>query len=668
MFKRKHKKHKKKVAQVVEQEQKDFEEALELLVPSTLVETLPRDEIDTLAESKASFNNYYVEVGTQSRHRRYFTSQYIQKFGKYSNATMLDPFLIGEFGKGDTDICIHLKKLDDRATLDKLNRKIRGQESDLMMNDADSGRTMDVTEALRDTMSKRERIRQKIESNIQVSIQVLTSSNDIDDLNRYTNTMNRNVLNNDMMMGTPDGRQLKALKNMLPFTANPFIKEHCMALETTNVADLFLFGNGTLSHSDGIVLGDDHLGRPLYFDNFHKDMENYNMIIFGRSGAGKTFTTEVLTHRSAHIGLKTGIVDPKGDYRRFIKAMGCPYFDLSSPTGHRINIFDVDIEEHTDPEREGQLYVNIDEGVQGAKALIFRMIRVNEPENSSILTATARAMIDQTIRQLYTDRGITRDPNSIYDYHAAKANSEGALENGQDMNLTTPYKKMPQLSDFYEALRAKTNNGEAQTIAEVIFIYTRGGGSEVSSIFDTQSSTFNLSRAPIFGFGLSGLDEQMKKIGMFIATKWLSAKFARKNRHIPKRLIFDEAQEAMEDQETAAWLENQYRTMRFFNTSMCAITQGFEVFTRVDQGLGILKNSSTKIFLKQEAIDIDSVKHSFDLSEGEAQFLLYTAEKGLGIIRIDNESSIVKVRATPKEFQLFQTDPPRKRKQVPSTN
>lgn len=89
---------------------------------------------------------------------------------------------------------------------------------------------------------------------------------------------------------------------------------------------------------------------------------------------------------------------------------------------------------------------------------------------------------------------------------------------------------------------------------------------------------------------------------------------------------------------------------------MCAITQGFEVFLRLPQGMGILKNASTKFLLRQESIDISAVQDRFSLSEGEAEFLL-TASKGYGIVKVNNDASIFYGDVTESEYNMFTSDP-----------
>lgn len=130
----------------------------------------------------------------------------------------------------------------------------------------------------------------------------------------------------------------------------------------------------------------------------------------------------------------------------------------------------------------------------------------------------------------------------------------------------------------------------------------------------------------------------------------------KKDRTQKKRIVVDESQLMMEEEEEAKWLENSYRRGRKLNVSMCAVTQGFEVFLRKPEGMGILKNAPTKLLLRQEAIDIEAVQGKFNLASGEAAFLL-KANSGVGILKVDEESTIVQMQATDNEYWLYTTNP-----------
>ena len=612
---------------------------VDFLAPTLIKETSPND----LTAEGVKIGDYYVEIGGTTEFVRYYRNFYAEITGGSTYAGMFDNLYKGDFGQGaleaDIDIGIHIDPVDTSTELDNVASRIRAIKSDMYREMPDEKRDK-LKDELHDLSERQRRLRQNIEKAFRASIQILISSNDLKSLKRFSNLVIRRFAGNQIILRSPDGNQLDAFFNMTPLKDTATYKEHTFSYETSNIADMFPFGNGKISHTDGIIWGRDNLGRPIFYNAWDHTLMNRNAVIMGGSGAGKTNAALRLIHHDTFRGVRHAIICPKGDYRRYIEEMGCPYIDLSEDSPHNINFFDVDIEEHIT--RDGIIKrVNIESTVAAARAIIYRMIRLLD---DNVLTGIVKTRIDKKIRGLYRTAGITSDPESIFDVN----------KNEGKVSISPKLKRMPQIGDLYTEL---LKDDETKIIAELLKNFTRHGDSPTEAIFDCQS-TVKLQDTPLFGFGLADLDdERMKPLGLFIATKWLSTKFAHKDRHIQKRVVVDEAQIPMADDETARWLENEFRIVRFFNTSMVAITQGVEVFMRSTYGLGILKNAPTKLFLKQDSIDIKDMQEKFNLTAYEARFLIETAGEGLGILRINEERSIIQVIQSPYESMLFETDP-----------
>lgn len=601
--------------------------AEDMLAPSLIKEVKKGEEG---LSGKAT--DYWVEVGGTVQPVRYFRSFFAALTGNVSWAGMFDDLYAGDFGEGDCDTIIHVRPTESSRVQWNLSRKIAGIESDLL-TEHNSSRRSAMMQMLADLHEQQRRLRTNISKLYQVSIQVVASHTEAGSFQRFCGLLVKRFAGQSIILRAADARQLPALREATPLGREDIFKDTFRNMESDNVADLFPFGQGSISHRAGIVIGDDPQGRPIFFDNWYPLLPNYNMVIFGQSGAGKSVSIKLITSRSALWGIRTAIIDPELEYRPLVLGMGCPYIDLSPNSSHRINIFDVDAEE----DAEGNLLVNLDEAVYAVQAVVFRMIRQVDPEN---LNGQAKIRIGEQIRELYASFGITEDPESL-------------LVAAGDFEVGKKRRPMPTLSDLYQIMKA---DPATKAAANILRAFTQEGGSKAQSIFDGQS-TVELRDAPIVAFSLAGLEENIiKPLGTFVATKWVWERFGKKNRTQKKRIIVDEAQMMMDDPETAKWLENAFRRGRKLNVSMCAVTQGFEVFTRVAEGMGILKNAPTKILLRQDPMDIDAVQGRFDLSVGEAQFLL-TAPKGQGILRVDHEAAICFFRCTDREYAMFSTDP-----------
>ena len=542
---------------------------------------------------------------------------------------MLDPLFIPEGNEGDVDVSLTFDPMDTNAEMRRLSVRDAKLRADLMLEETPS-RISEIQQELHDLGEQMSRLRVNAEKKFNVSMQVTYSAKDPDSLRKVGRSITKRMGSQGITFKTADTKQLEAWRHGLGVGDRSKFDGFTGEMETSNIADLFPFGYGGLSHRTGVILGFDHYNRPVFFDNWDRRLSNYNMVIFGRSGAGKSFGIKTITRRSAIAGIRTAIIEPEREYRNLLNAMKCPYIELSprSDNPSQLNIYDVEEEEND----EGRMEVNLEEAMQSVRAVLYKMIRMIDPE---ALTGQVKVAFHETLRQLYVDKfGITEDPSSLYETPSRK-------------------KQMPTLSDHYEIIK---EHPDLKEIAAIIRLYTRDYGNRQQSIFDGPS-TVDLKNPMAFAISVADLDEEMiKPIGNLVATKWTWERFAKKNPKQKKRLIVDEAQTFMAHDEEANWFENAYRRARKLNTGMCAVTQGFEVFMQKEQGMGILKNAPTKLLLRQEPIDIEAVQGRFALSEGEAKFLL-SASDGLGILKVDEESTIVQIHATSQEYWLYTTDP-----------
>jgi type IV secretory pathway VirB4 component len=484
------------------------------------------------------------------------------------------------------------------------------------------------------------------------AIQALASATDFSIFNRFCTMLVKNFAGRGIVLRPADGNQLSALLNMTPLDPGKLSYPFRNA-EASNLADWFPFGFGGIRHKSGIVIGEDNLGKLVFFNPWHPGNGNYNIVIFGRSGFGKSFLIKLMVARllvtpmatqAGYKDVRVAVIDPapEKEYRNLMYALGFPHIELAPSSKHRINMFDLYEEE----DEYGKAMVNIEETVKAVRAVVFRMIRGYDNKDE-VLTGSVKIKIEELIKKLYSDRGITGEPDDLYE----PAGTEGPV-----FHMERKKKTMPVLSELYDLMK---ENPELQKAADILKTFTGYGGSGSKSIFDCQSNV-DISMCQAFTFSVAGLDEDiLRPLGLFIATKWTWEIFGR-DRPVLKMIVTDESQLIMDKNvpELAGWMENAFRRSRKRNISMCSATQGFEVFLRVEQGLGVLKNSTTKILLKQDSIDIEAVQEKFNLSEGEAACTLLF-KRGQGIIKVDNDSALINIIHTPREYMMFTRLPPR---------
>lgn len=612
-------------------------EGIDFISPSIMKETMPKD----ISAEGMRMTDYAVEVGGTAEFTRYYRSFFAEIAAGNTWAGMLDSLVLGQFGEADMDLAIHIRPAANDRELEAIGRRISGLLSDIA-TERDFSKKEAMKDEIIDLKSRQSRIRRNVEKSYRVSIQAVASCSDWTQLRKFCNSLVKLFSGKSIVLRAADGRQLSSLLAVLPLSSSAVPKEHFLSFESSNVADLFPFGHGGISHRTGIILGRDSLRKPVWLDSDSPTLTNKHICVIGRSGAGKTYVIMVYVHQSLHIGRSGAILDWKGEYRDYMIAMNCPYIELSVHSKHRINIYDVDITELPD----GTRFVDIEEAANAVQAIVFKMISVYD---RSALTGEVQVFIGNSIRRQYADAGITSDVESLY---------VNGISEGGKFKMKKKMRRMPELNELQRMMENESDSKGIRYASELLKPFTKNGETPSYAIFDGQS-TFQVNNSPIFAIALNQLDKKiMRPIGLVVAERWITEKWAKRNIDISKFMIIEEAQNIFNDPDVGAvWAESAYREYRTTNTGIISVTQGLEVFTQSPAGIAAIKNSPVKIIGIQEKIDIESVQGKLDLTEGEADFLVRKATKGNIVLKVNNESTFVKVEATEFEHMLFTTDP-----------
>lgn len=608
-------------------------EAIDFMAPSVVKELLPTD-----ISEEAIVGEYMVEIGGTATFKRYYRSFFAEILSGNTWGGMLDELARGNFGDGDTDLAIHVRPASTDIELQELSRRLRGLLSDMSL-EGDPSKIDTMRDEIVDIKTRQKKLRMEIERSFKTSIQIIASSTELKSFKMYCNALVKRFAGKSIYLRPADGKQREALQTVLPIAPPQGVhKEHFVTLESSNLADLFPFAQGGITHKTGVILGLDGLGRPVFFDQWHPSLPNQHMILLGRSGAGKTYTTQIIMHRSMHIGRIVASVDWKGEHKDFFLLSGLPYIEFSEHSPNRINPYDVEVTADVD----GSRYVDIEVISNNVQALVFKMIGTYD---RNILTGRVKVFIGESIRQQYEEAGITQEPRSLYE----TAISSGSIS-------TSKKKPMPELGWLYLKMAASAIE-EVRQAAEILKPFTAHGSSPSYAIFDGQS-TVELKGYPGYGFALNRLDKDiMRPIGLAAIAIWLQENFAKADITQEKIIVIEEAQNIFDDPDVGGpFAETAYREFRSTNTGVCAVTQGLEVLSRSNAGIAAVKNSPIKIIGKQEAYDIEAIQGQLHLSEGEAAFLL-NAKTGQVILRIEDESDVVITQASEYEHMMFTTNP-----------
>jgi type IV secretory pathway VirB4 component len=357
----------------------------------------------------------------------------------------------------------------------------------------------------------------------------------------------------------------------------------------------------------GIMYGiNEHNDSLVIFDRFK--MENANMVIFAKSGAGKSYTVKLEVMRQLMFGIDVIVLDPEREYEDLTKKMDGQYLDFSFHSPHKLNPFDLS---NLYEEGENEL---------GQKILsLHGLLRLMLGD----MTSEQESLLDKAIVAAYRAKGITPDPG-------------------------TQNNEPPLMEDLYKALVGMEIPPAIDLSARLEKFIT----GSFRGLFD-QKSNIDLNTNLIV-FSVKEIEEELRPIAMYVILDFI---WTRVKRNFKKRLlIIDEAWYFMKNKDSASFLYSMAKRARKYYLGVSTISQDVEDFLANDYGKAIVSNSSIQFLMKQSSISIPALTDTFHLSQGERQLLL-AVDVGEGIFFAGQNHVALRVVASPEEHEVITTNP-----------
>ena len=561
---------------------------------------------------------------------------------------------------GDTNTSIYINPIKEEKSQNDLNRVINELETERILA-ADKGninRESTIAQKRLEAEQLRDEIAAGFNKLFEASIISTLYAYSLEDLDRYTKLLSSEMSKTLVGIKSAWGMQEEAFKSNLPFMNNQINKTH--TFDRNSMGTVFPFTTSEIGHPTGVPIGfNKQTGTPILFDNFHSSLTNYNMVIFAKSGAGKSVTMKTLISRSSILmGIESLALDAEGEYTIVAESLGGINVVISPNSKTIINLFDIEPEivkdEITGKER-GTL--NVENKVEDVTQALLTMARGST--RSDEVTELTKQIIAEAVAEEYAALGINSNPESLY-----KSINEGVARG----NIFSKEKKdMPTIGSWYKRIerKAKENtNTDYQYhysyLLKVMKQYIREYDGQMA-YFDGQSTFELLEGAPFINLDISQLEERFARpLAQQILLSWIWEKFVKKNsedrkKATQKRVLVDEAWMLLPYPEAVDFLNKMARRARKRNVSLAIISQRFQDFYEKPEAQAVLTSSDTKLFLAQDKSEIQYLKEVFKLSEGEANFLV-TCQKGEGLLKVGPDSAILKIMPTKKEFEFVETN------------
>lgn len=562
---------------------------------------------DLIAPSSLEFHSSYFRLGT-----KYGQTIYVFGYPRQLYTGWLSPILNAD---EVLDVSMYIYPVETEIIMKNLRRKVTQLEADLSIN-AEKGRTRDpaLEAALNDAEELRDQLQLGAEKFFRFGLYFTIYADSLDEMN-FVRSKIETMLGQQMLFSkVASSQQEQGLKATIPqMTDQLQIRRN---MNTGAISTSFPFTSADLTQENGVLYGVNmHNNGLVIFDRY--TLENANMVVFAKSGAGKSFTVKLEALRTMMMGAEVLIIDPENEYQKLSDAVGGSYIRLSLNSDVRINPFDlphvIDAEE-----ADNALRANI-VTLHG----LFRLILGGTSAGHSIgLSPAEEADLDQALIDTYARAGITSDPLT---------------------HNSTP----PTIHNLYDTLLHM--GGTGPQLAQRLRKYTTG---TFAGIF-SQQSNIDINN-PMVVFNIRDLEDELRPVAMYIVLShiWNIVRSDQKKR----MLIVDEAWQLMKYDDSANFLFSLAKRARKYYLGLTTISQDVEDFMGSKMGRAIVSNSSMQLLLKQSSSAVDVLSDVFKLTEEERK-RLSNFPVGQGLFFAGQNHVHIQIIASDTEHQLISTSP-----------
>ena len=468
-----------------------------------------------------------------------------------------------------------------------------------------------------------------------MNILITITADSLEELEWRSSEMKKLLLSQDMEAVSCHFREEQALLSALPLVTleKKLFERSKRNILTTSVASCYPFTSFEMCDDNGILLGvNKHNNSLIIVDIFNSRVyKNANMAILGTSGAGKTFTMQLMALRMRRKNIQVFIIAPlKGhEFHRACSNIGGEFIQISPASRNCINVMEIrKVDSSANDLLDGPQTEKSELAAKIQRLHIFFSLLIPD------MTHEERQLLDEALIQTYKQKGITHNNESLYDPgHPEK------------------YREMPVLEDVFNILKA---NPDTRRLANIMNRLVHGSASTFN-----QQTNVNLDNKYTV-LDISELTGDLLTVGMFVALDYVWDK-AKEDRTVEKSIFIDETWQligAASNRLAAEFVLEIFKIIRGYGGSAICATQDLNDFFALEDGKygkGIINNSKTKIVLNledEEAMRVQSILH---LSEAETMAVTHF-ERGNGLISTNNNNVTVEFKASELEKELITTD------------
>ena len=554
--------------------------------------------VDLISPGGLKMHSNYIQIG-----EKYARTIFVFTYPQILNTAWFSPIITLD---QEMNISFFINPINTNKVLKELTKKSAQIQSQISLQ-LEKGKIRDpkLETAVENVEDLRSKLQKNAEKLFKFGLYITFFSDSPEKLDEIENKI-RAMLENQMVYAKPAVfQQEQGFISTLPLKSDKLLIHN--SLNTSPLSSAFPFISSDLTDDKGVLYGvNRHNNSLILFDRF--SLENANMVVFAKSGSGKSYSVKLEVLRSLMQDTEVIIVDPEKEYKYLAETVGGAFVDISLTSNNHLNPFDLPI-----PGPDDNPADILRSNIINLVGLLRMMFGGLTPEEDSI--------VDKALTETYAARDIT--PES-------------------DFSKVTP----PLMQDLYAILKGMTG---AESLVNRLEKYVNGS----YAIFFNQPTNVELDRKLIV-FSIRDMEDELRPLAMYVILRyiWNIIRSKRKKR----MMVVDEAWIMMQHEDAASFLFGIAKRCRKYYLGLTTITQDVSDFMKSKYGKPIVTNSSLQLLLKQSPASIDIIKETFNLTEREKYMLLESAI-GEGILFAGNKHVAIQVVASYTEDQIITSDP-----------
>lgn len=427
----------------------------------------------------------------------------------------------------------------------------------------------------------------------------------LEELNNYTEQVQRSVRKNTVELDKCYLYQEEALNTILPIGV-PFInvkRRFMRDMTTSNLATQVPFTNVDLRSSSprAVYYGQNQLSKnPITLDR-KKDLNTGSGAIFGISGSGKSVLAkggEIIPTLLRYTEDQIIIVDPEDEYTDIGREFNAEVITIAPGSPNHFNLLDLPDKDKLQAEDSDPI---------GQKANLLSTLFENI---FSEVSDDEFAMIDRVTRKTYE----TVDKPTFKDW-------QRVLEE--------------QPEDIAKALALKAEP------------YTMGS----NDIF-AHPTNVNMENRFII-FNLKQLSGKLKPFALLVIQDYIWNQVVNFQGKTTTWLYFDELQLYFKNKLQATFFTELYSRIRKYGALPTGITQNPETVLSTEEGRKLVANCEFLVLLKLKRTDLEALSQVTPLTPSLERFVLRPKAKGTGLI-VAGDTIVPFENPIPKDTKLYQ--------------